>query len=324
MLQIYCSHTSAPSGDALLTFSELRSSETVPFVFLHNFAERRTFRTCWNSIWREKVANLLFSNAPLEQHCLRLLELKSIGIVIFVFLLDWVSQGTLQKFWNWVWNRKNCKFFCFPTPPPHLEQNCLRFFGIEIHLDRSICVSTSLCVAGEPQNVLELDLEQLNLFAIVLRPPPPPSYREIMHGFFRNWGQLWPFPLCFYLIAHPKGPAERVRIGFGQLNLFAIVLGLPPPSPPPPQSSCREIMQGFFRNWGQYWTVPFVFLLHCASQGTRRTCLSWIWSKNVANVLLSDSLPPSGATPCGIEVHWILDFASKRVRIGFGTKRLQI
>ena len=48
-------------------------------------------------------------------------------------------------------------------------------------------------------------------------PSPPPS-RQIVHRIFLNWSSLGPFLLCFYLIAHPKGPIERDRVGFGANN----------------------------------------------------------------------------------------------------------
>ena len=42
-----------------------------------------------------------------------------------------------------------------------------------------------------------------------------------------NWSPLGPFLLCFYLIAHPRGPIERDRIGFGA-NLLQLIVPRPP------------------------------------------------------------------------------------------------
>ena len=73
----------------------------------------------------------------------------------------------------------------------------------------------------------------------VLRPPS----RQTMHRFLLNSSPLISFILCFYMIAHPKGPIERDRIGFGENNIETFCTQTPPPPPP-----SRQIMHRFLLN----------------------------------------------------------------------------
>ena len=49
-----------------------------------------------------------------------------------------------------------------------------------------------------------------------------------MHRFLLYSSPQGPFLLCFYMIAHPKGPIERDRIGFEANNIETFCSQTPP------------------------------------------------------------------------------------------------
>ena len=67
--------------------------------------------------------------------------------------------------------------------------------------------------------MIELDLEQ-----IIFKPvdTAPPS-RQIMQRILLNSRPLGPFLSCFYLIAHPKGTIEVIKLDLEQIVLKPIV-----------------------------------------------------------------------------------------------------
>ena len=86
--------------------------------------------------------------------------------------------------------------------------------------------------------MIELDLEQIILKPIVLRP----LYRQVIHRMSLNCSPIvGPFLFCFYFIAHRKGPIERDRIGFGA-NYFETYQCQTPPPPPTRQTMHRSLL----------------------------------------------------------------------------------
>ena len=105
--------------------------------------------------------------------------------------------------------------------------------------------------------MIELDLELIIEKPFVLRR----RSMQIMHKISLNLNPLGPFLLCFYFIAHPKGPIEHDRIVFGASNFETFCSQIP-------RYANNSLNFTELKSLG---TVPFVFLLDCVSQGTCRT-----------------------------------------------------
>ena len=116
------------------------------------------------------------------------------------------------------------------TPPPlPFQWHCLKHFSTEVNWDRSFCVPIWLCIPREPPNLLEFTLVQIVLLAIPQIPQPPPLPMTLLKTPF-NWGELRPFLWCYWMIVHPKGAPEPVRIGLSANSSF----GDSSDSSPPP------------------------------------------------------------------------------------------